>query len=193
MATRPKNTEQGQLPTGSDADRLDDGHTADREVIDAAAQTKATAMKLSEREAYLKEVARIRALRKPFGTMSLKLSLPKRVGYHRHWFNDVAGRIDEAEANGWKKVTKDGVPVKRVVGTGRDNGALYAFAMEIPTEFWQEDMDARHRIAQERMDDVKRKMPVQAAAGSVRREDADKFYNPTGGDMPAVKVSESLG
>lgn len=192
MAPKPK-TDQGQLPRGTNADNIDDNLSADREVVDAAAEDNAVTMKKSDREAYLEEVARIRALRKPFGTMSLKLSLPKRVGYHRHWFNDVAGRIDEAEQNGWKKVLKDGVPIKRAVGTGRDNGALYAYAMEIPTEFWQEDMDARHRIAQERMDDVKRKMPVQAAAGSVRKEDADKFYNPQGGDMPAVKVSESLG
>lgn len=171
---------------------VEEGLTADQEVAQAeiVADPDGTP---EQRAAYLEEVARVRKMRKPFGATPQKLALPTRPGFHRHWFNDVAGRIDEAENNGWSKIKKDGQPVKRVVGTGRDNGALVAYAMEIPLQFWQEDVDARHQVAKERMDDVKKKMPAQASAGPVRAEDADKFYNPKGGDRPSVSVSESLG
>jgi hypothetical protein len=34
-----------------------------------------------------------RPARKPFGSMSLKLDYPQREGFHRHWFNDIPGRM----------------------------------------------------------------------------------------------------
>ena len=111
--------------------------------------------------------------------MAQKLALPKRPGYHRHWFNDVAGRIDEATASGWSHVInpRDGKPMHRVVGSGRDNKALEAYAMELPEVFWQEEMVARHKIASDRVDGIK-KRPAAAQPGQAQASDAGKFYSP---------------
>lgn len=127
-------------------------------------------------------IARIRSVRSPFGGVSQKLALPMRPGYHRHWFNDVAGRIDEAKASGWSHVKneRDGTPLKRVVGTGRDNGPLLAYAMELPEVFWQEEMDARHAAAQAKIDSIK-KNPFQSKTGQAQASDKGKFYDPTEG------------
>jgi hypothetical protein len=128
-------------------------------------------------------IARIRAIRKPFGgAMQQKLALPERQGYHRHWFNDVAGRIDEASASGWSHIMnpRDGKTLKRAVGSGRDNGVLYAYAMELPNVFWQEEMDARHAKATAQIDAIKTK-PFQAKPGQAQASDKGKFYDPTEG------------
>ena len=124
-------------------------------------------------------IARIRGFRQPFGALQQKLALPVRIGYHRHWFNDVAGRVDEAKTSGWSHVKnpRDGTPLKRVVGTGRDNGVLYAYAMELPDVFWHEEMDARHQEAKARIDGIKAK-PFRAQAGQAQASDQGKFYNP---------------
>lgn len=126
-------------------------------------------------------IARIRAIRKPFaGAMSQKLALPKRNGYHRHWFNDIAGRIDEAVASGWAHVInpRDGKPTRRAVGTGRDNGVLYAYAMEIPNVFWQEEMDAKHAVAAGQIEGIKKRPAVVPPQGVAQASDAGKFYSP---------------
>lgn len=124
------------------------------------------------------DIARIRKIRKPFGAFTQKLALPERAGYHRHWFNDVAGRIDEAKASGWEHVKdQEGKPIKRVVGSGRDKGALYAFAMELPSVFWEEDQKAKHDEAQSKIDEIK-KSPFRAAAGQAKKSDGGKFYSP---------------
>ena len=132
-----------------------------------------------EGETVEQAIARIRAIRQPFGAFTLKLALPVRSGYHRHWFNDVAGRIDEAQASGWSHIMnpRDGKPLNRVVGTGRDNGVLKAYAMELPEVFWQEEMDAKHKAAQEKIDAIK-KNPFQAAPGQAKASDKGKFYDP---------------
>jgi hypothetical protein len=143
-----------------------------------------------EGETLEQAIARIRAIRKPFGAaMQQKLALPVRSGYHRHWFNDVAGRIDEAKESGWSHVksTRDGTPLKRVVGTGRDNGVLWAYAMELPEVFWQEEMDARHTLAKEKVDAIKAK-PFQAKPGQAQASDAGKFYSPVEGTDPIQVV-----
>lgn len=127
-------------------------------------------------------IERIRGLRSPFGAMTQKLAIPPRVSYHRHWFNDVAGRIDEARTSGWSHVNdqKTGQPMKRTVGSGRDGGALIAYAMELPEVFWLEEMDARHKVAQAMVDSIK-KNPFQAKPGQAQASDKGKFYDPTEG------------
>lgn len=124
------------------------------------------------------EIERIRKVRKPFGSLSQKLALPKRPGYHRHWFNDTAGRIDEAKASGWEHIKGEtGQSIKRVVGSGRDNGALYAFAMELPEVFWEEDQDALHKAAQDKIDQIK-ESPFRSRPGEAKAADKGKFYSP---------------
>lgn len=145
----------------------------------------------NERDAYLKEIERVLERRRsPFGTQSQKLALPERPGYKRHWFNDSPGRVDDAEANGWTKVqSKDKKVVRRVVGSGRDGGALYAYAMEIPSVIWEREMTARHRAAAERMADIA-KSPIRAPAGTAQPSDRGKFYSPVEGG--ALQVRETV-
>lgn len=132
------------------------------------------------------EIARIRQIRKPLGALSQKLALEVRRGYHRHWFNDTPGRVDEAVASGWAHVLdKDKKPLKRVVGAGRDNGALYAYAMELPEVFWLEDMQSRHDKATEKVEALK-KSPVQSRPGEAQKSDGGKFYSPQE-DMLSVR------
>lgn len=146
----------------------------------------------SEAETLAADIARIRQIRKPFGGMTQKLYLPQRVGYHRHWFNDVGSRVDEAVASGWSHIKgRDGSPIRRTVGTGRDNGAMMAFAMEIPEVFWLEDMAARHAEAAKRMDAIK-KSPFQAKAGQAKPSDKGKFYDPTESEEGPIKETTSL-
>lgn len=124
------------------------------------------------------DIARIRSMRRPIGEFSQKLALPKRSGYHTHWFNDEGGRIDAALDAGWAhRKTPDGKPIKRAVGTGRDKGVLFAYAMDIPEVFWLEDMAARHKVAQGMTDGLKAN-PFPAKAGSTEKSDHGKFYSP---------------
>ena len=82
-----------------------------------------------------------RPTRRPFGTMQLKLAHEIRKGFHGHWFNDIPGRISRALEAGYEHVKdKEGKNVSRVVGTAEGGGALIAFLMEIPEEWYQEDM-----------------------------------------------------
>lgn len=159
------------------------GGTADRTVLEHIA-----AESLTDPNDLAAEIDRIRSFRRPLGAFSQKLALSKRPGYHRHWFNDVAGRIDEAEANGWSHVLgKDKKPIARCVGTGRDSGALYAFAMEIPEVFWLEDQGAKHQIAQDRIDGLKGGGAFRAPSGTAERSDKGKFYDPV--DAPEGPLS----
>jgi hypothetical protein len=90
------------------------------------------------------EQARPRPARKPFGALDQKLAYPDRLGYHRHWFNDVAGRVARAQEGGYEHVKdREGKNVTRIVGTAEGGGALNAFLMEIPEEWYQEDMAAQ--------------------------------------------------
>lgn len=92
-----------------------------------------------------------RRQRKPFGSHQQKLAYPERPGYHRHWFNDIPGRIHRANEAGYDHVLDDkGQPVKRVVGVQEGGGALFAYLMEIPEEWWKEDLDE----VQKRVDEM---------------------------------------
>lgn len=92
-----------------------------------------------------------RPARKPFGSMSLKLEYPQREGFHRHWFNDIPGRVSRALEAGYEHVKGlDGAPVKRVVGSAEGGGALTAYLMEIPEEWYQQDMAQEQQIIDEK-------------------------------------------
>ncbi len=103
----------------------------------------------------------------------------------------MAGRVDDAKANGWKHVTgKDGKPIARVVGTGRDKGALWAYAMEIPRVFWEEDQNAKHQAAAARVDALKA-APFRAPQGAAQKSDKGKFYDPFERDAGPLQVVKS--
>lgn len=81
--------------------------------------------------------------RRPFGSSTQKLAYEPRAGYHRHWFNDEPGRIDQALAAGYTHVEdKEGKKVVRVVGVNPAGGPLMGYLMELPEEWYQEDMAA---------------------------------------------------
>lgn len=174
--TAPAQSGLGRAFTGTVTDShvpLEHGGSADVEVLEHMA-----AEVVDNRDQLAADIARIRQFRKPIGAMSQKLALPVRPGYHRHWFNDVAGRISEAEANGWAFVKgSDNKPLSRCVGTGRDKGAQYAFAMELPLVFWQEDQDAKNKLASEKLSSLK-SSPFRAEAGAAKPSDKGKFYDP---------------
>lgn len=112
--------------------------------------------------------------RKPFGVMEQKLAYEQRSGFHRHWFNDAGNRIIRAEEAGYKHVLgKDEKPVSKVVGTAESGQPLTAFLMEIPEEWYQEDMAAQQQIVNEREDAMKR--------GKLDDQLGDKGYVPAQG------------
>lgn len=79
--------------------------------------------------------------RRPFGSQVQKLAYEARAGFHRHWFNNSPGRLDTALAAGYTHVEdKDGRKVQRVVGVNEAGDALFGFLMEIPEDWYQEDM-----------------------------------------------------
>jgi hypothetical protein len=86
-------------------------------------------------------------VRKPFGNFDQKLSYPDREGFHRHWFNDTPGRIMQARNAGYEQVHEDdGRVVSMVVGVGRGGQPLVAFLMEVPEEWFREDMAAQEMV-----------------------------------------------
>lgn len=134
-------------------------------------------------------IERIRSIRKPLGEFSLKLAIDKRRGYHTHWFNDQGARIEEALANGWAFRKRDGKPIRRSVGMGRDNGVLYAYVMDLPLVFWQEDQDAKHRTAQGKMDALT-SAPFQAKQGTAQKSDKGKFYDPSESEAGPLSIQK---
>src|SRR5215472_9147127 len=96
-------------------------------------------------------------VRKPFGSQQQKLAYPDREGFHRHWFNDVPGRIREAREAGYEQVhDEDGRPVSTVVGIGRGGQPLVAFLMEVPEEYYREDMAAQEMVVHDLMTQIGR-------------------------------------
>jgi len=174
-----KTVRHGSLPT-------EQGGSVDREIIEHMAEEAN-----QNPDDLAAEIARIRSFRKPIGAYSQKLALPARTGYHRHWFNDTAGRVGEAINNGWAHVKgTDGKPIARCVGTGRDKGALYAYAMEIPEVFWLEDMAARHEAASDKVDALK-SSPFSSKPGQAKPADKGKFYDPTDAQAGPLQVERN--
>jgi len=90
------------------------------------------------------------------GKMTKKMSYPEREGYHRHWINDYKGKVPRALDKGYMFVEKTpglepGDPgatstdtgenrVSLIVGTQDGGAPLVAYLMEIPQEWYDEDM-----------------------------------------------------
>ena len=118
---------------------------------------------------------RERRARAPLGGMRMRLEVEKREGYHRHWFNDEPGRVDAAWNNDYEYVmTEDGEKKKELVGTDRNGKPLYAYLMEKPEDWHQEDQQAK----QARIDAIDR----QIHGGAVNTEQgplqSQEFYKP---------------
>jgi hypothetical protein len=96
--------------------------------------------------------------RKPFGSQTQKLAYKKREGYHHHWFNDVPGRIAAAKEAGYTHVIDETTqkPIQMVVGTTQQGGPLTGFLMEIPEEWFQEDMQKQQDAVDEKEETIRR-------------------------------------
>ncbi|WP_342626915.1 hypothetical protein AAC691_11045 [Nguyenibacter vanlangensis] len=117
--------------------------------------------------------------RRPFGLREQKLAYPDREGYHRHWFNDEPGRIARAQDAGYAQVMDDsGKPVCMTVGVARGGGPLIAYLMEVPVEWYREDMAAQEAGHQDLM--------AQIREGRVPG-------GPTGADRNAQYVPRDMG
>lgn len=108
------------------------------------------------------------SVRKPFGSHVQKLAYPEREGFHRHWFNDIPGRIARALEAGYAHVqSRDGKNVARVVGVAEAGGGLTAFLMEIPLEWYRADQ----KIKDDRRDEIDAKLRRGVVAGTAPGQD----------------------
>jgi hypothetical protein len=102
-----------------------------------------------------------RVTRKPFSSVELKLAYEPREGFHRHWFNDTNNRIHRAQEAGYEHVKgRDGKNVSRVVGVADGGGPLHAFLMEIPEEWYKEDVAREQALIAERESAIKKGKPM---------------------------------
>jgi hypothetical protein len=124
-----------------------------------------------------------RPQRKPFGSSTQKLAYEGRTGYHRHWFNDIPGRLQQAAEAGYKIIKdKGGKEVARPVGIYDNGVALLAYLMEIPEEWYQEDI-AKQQSSLDEMDAAIKRGAFQGAVGK------DGRYIPAQG----IKMGVSIG
>lgn len=106
-------------------------------------------------------------VRKPFAEREMRLTAPQRPGFHRHWFNDEPGRIVAMQERGYKIVSVDGKPMKRVVGVSARGDGQVGILMEIPIQWWLEDQRAQQKTADETEATIRRN-EIAASDGSNR-------------------------
>lgn len=109
-----------------------------------------------------------KSTRKPFGSQDQKLAYPERPGFHRHWFNEVPGRIDSALEAGYTHVlNKEGIKVNQVVGVANSGQPLVAWLMELPQDWYEEDMKRQQQVVDEK-DSAIRQGALDAKPGDNR-------------------------
>lgn len=122
--------------------------------------------------------------RKPFGTMVQKLAVPPREGYHRHWFNDEPGRVDQAKENGYNHVLD---ATSRSISRVVNKDGQQAYLMEIPKEWFDEDMAAQQQAVNDKEDTIRR---GQVEASDPRDRDG-RFRNTAQGRKIEIRSSAS--
>ena len=94
--------------------------------------------------------------REPFGSQEQILAWPVRRGYRRYWFNDIPGRIQRAKRAGYEHVLEEsGEPISRVTDRADGRGRA-SYLMEIPFEWYAEDMQRQADALALRLDDIRR-------------------------------------
>lgn len=89
--------------------------------------------------------------RSPFDGRSGRFpKLPERKGFYTHWVNDVNSEVDTKLSQGWEFCKRAGYKDAKVDlvedknqrikirADFKDNKEVFAFAMEIPLEIWEE-------------------------------------------------------
>lgn len=119
------------------------------------------------------------------GVDEKKLDRPEYVrgGYQRRWMNDKNGRLDNAYNNDYDFVLKDGEKIKKRVGS-KDNGEdLYAFLMEKPVDWYQDDQ-------QKKLERDSRAKAVQSKKAIANASKGVKIYRPDIEDNAAMAEVE---
>lgn len=117
---------------------------------------------------------RQRFFKEKFNPLGQKMAYADRPGYHRHWFNDWPGRVQEFYEKGYEHVKDaNGKNISRVVGTAEGGGPLHAYLMEIPEEWWKEDVKKSEQESLTRLEAIKR---TPQKEDGVTAQDSDKFY-----------------
>lgn len=135
---------------------------ADKNVVAAVDEEEEVMPELSNREKERQAlIAKKRKERIPPGVQSANLAYPKRPGFERRVVCDRPGRVEKFERGGWDFVTKEnlggpnpadgkvkareglGDVVSQVVGTHKDGSPMTGYLMEIPTELYEEDQEAK--------------------------------------------------
>lgn len=94
--------------------------------------------------------------REPFGASEQVLAVAPRPGYRRYWFSDIPGRIARAKRAGYEPVLDaDGAPVGRITDRADGRGRS-SYLMEIPIQWYQQDMDRQQADLRQRLSDIKR-------------------------------------
>lgn len=111
------------------------------------------------------QIRKSRTTRRPFdGRVTRFPTLPERQGFRTHWFNDDKGKVERALSNGWEfskragftddKIDLQKAPNKRIsvrVGTHDDGTDMFAYAMDVPIEIYQEDRERKAAPQKQRM------------------------------------------
>lgn len=123
-----------------------------------------------------------RKKRTPLGAPTQRLASHEREGFHPRWVNDTPGRLARAEAAGYEFVTSgDEQQEKRreLVGRNADGSAMYAYLMEIPREYYEEDQAAKMAP----LEDFDRTLNsgTTPTGAEVSPQDAGQFYRPRSG------------
>lgn len=138
---------------------------------------------VQEEEAPLGNTLSDGSKRIPFGQKQAKLYYVSRPGFMRRWVNDAPGRMMGAEKGGYTNVKdSNGKPVSTHAGTQSMGGALLAYLMEIPQQWYDEDF----AFKQESVDEVDKAI----YGGTFKEESDDKRYVPK--DTP-IKFGLSRG
>lgn len=101
--------------------------------------------------------AQVQRERKPFGGSNQRLAYPARPGYRRYWFNDVPGRLRQAKEAGYDHVAdpETGGPVAIVVGRQQGGQELKSYLLEIPEEWYFEDMGAQQELLERHLSEIR--------------------------------------
>lgn len=92
------------------------------------------------------------------GGNSAKLNRPEyqREGYKRRWFNYEQGRLDAAYNNDYDFVLNSkGEKIKERVWSKEDGSDLYAYLMEKPVDWYEEDQRKKQSIVDQKEKAIK--------------------------------------